>query len=357
MKVTLIQKDDFIGDIRYNGDYMVLSKIHKIEIWNKENLTFSEKTDSESPVILSTTRKVGVKDIFQIKIIDYILNRIVVYSSEIISSAPFRQIYQDNKLLLSHGKDVFTSIAPLTLCILENGIVQKQWETLPMPINQLNVKAENGYIFVPNYELNLISVLDDRDGSLLWHFNISQLGPYYDNSRLDIPPQECKRKIDKIYYHNDKVVVTLSRGIVALHPQTGELLWKLLFDNRYTDNLIFDENIIYSGCGFCYTVIDIEQGKVLYTNDQQPKEIVNIGGKDILRKWVSYRSFCLRNRFIWSYLLYDGCWYLLKLEPATGKVVDSCALPIGLSQDPIFIENTIYMRDMDGFLNIFELEE
>ena len=281
----------------------------------------------------------------------------IIYSSEMISSAFRCQMYQDNKLLLSHAEDGFTPIVPLTLCVLENGIVQKQWETPPMSVNQYEILlAENGYIFVPNYELNSITTLNDSDGSVLWQFDISQLGPYYDDIRLDIPPQECKREIDKIYYHNDIVIVTFSRGIIALQPQTGELLWKILFDDRYTDNLIFDGNIVYSGCGFCYTVIDIEKGKVLYANDQQTKETVNIGGKELLKKWMPYRSFCLRKGFIWSYMRYDACYYLEKLEPATGQVVDGCALPIGLSQDPVFIGNTIYMRDMEGNLNIFELD-
>ena len=357
MELTLKQKGDYVqGIYKHEPNYLEVLKKTSIELYNKKELVFQSTIKSwDTNISYFENDNIFVVDYPVIKRYNLKSKEEIVYSDEILALSSYFNVYSKNKVLLIKRRELID--APLMKYQLEQNKCTLLWESSPLNVKQPRILVtESGYIFVPNYELNLITTLNDCNGEILWQYDIFQLGSYYDDSRLDIPPQECKRKIDKIYYHNDIVIVTFSRGIIALQSQTGELLWKILFDDRYTDNLIFDGNIVYSGCGFCYTVIDIEKGKVLYANDQQTKETVNIGGKELLKKWMPYRSFCLRKGFIWSYMRYDACYYLEKLEPATGQVVDGCALPIGLSQDPVFIGNTIYMRDMEGNLNIFELD-
>ena len=358
MKLILKQKGDYVQAIyRHEPNYLEVLKKTSIELYDKKELVFQSTIKSwDTNISYFENNNIFVVDYPIIKRYNLKTKEEIIYSDEILTLSSYFNVYSKDKVLLIKRRKLID--APFMKYQLEQNKCTLLWKSPPLNVKQYEILVtENGYIFVPDYDLTVITTLDDSDGSLLWQFDISQLGTYYDNSRIDIPPQERTRKINKIYYSNDKVIVTFSRGIIALHPQTGKLLWKILFDDRYTDNLIFDGNIVYSGCGFCYTVIDIEQGKVLYANDQQTQEKVIIGNKELLKRWIPNRSFCLRKEFVWSYMRYNARYYLLKLEPSTGEVVDGCALSIGVSQDPVIIENTIYIRDMDGTLNIFELEE
>ena len=354
MNIVLKQKDGFTRNIAYLQSNCLEIRINNgVKIYQKNDLIFDKNFNYIRSRILSLENsKIFILDYPIIRFFDLTTKEEFVYSSEIISSASFLQMYQGNKLLLTHSEDGSTPIAPLTLCILENGIVQKLWETPPIPVKQVQIRTINGYIFVPNYELNLITTLNDSNGEILWQFDISQFGVFDDPARLEY---NRKRKIKKIYYHKDKVIVTFDKGIIALHPQTGKLLWKILFDDPFRSayNLIFNDHIAYAGYGWYYTVIDVEQGIILYKNTDPLKAIIKER-----ESFVEYSLFRLHQGLLWGTMLSNGLDFLLKIEPSTGELVDSCWIPIkGLTQGPIFIENTIYMRDIDGNLNIFELEE
>jgi len=212
--------------------------------------------------------------------------------------------------------------------------------------------------------LNDIHYLTDKKGKILfkkniendttlWQFDISQFGTYKDKKIFtDKEPEVRQREINRVYYHNNKIIVTLSRAIIALNPVNGELIWKIDFDNYDPVTLLFDGNIAYSGRLIYFAIIDIEKGIKLFEKDFDPSYRFEIEGFKLSQ--IRYIGLTLHENHLWFTHEDKGHQFLLKADPRNGNIVDGMLLETKLpTHPPQFDENRMYILDQEGNLYVY----
>lgn len=200
-----------------------------------------------------------------------------------------------------------------------------------------------------------ILILLNSSFSTLWQFDISQFGTYKVRDYIKKVYEERQREINRVYYHSNKIIVTLSRAIIALNPDDGKLLWKVDFENYDPVNLIFDGNIAYSGRLIYFAIIDIEKGIKLFERDFDPSYRFEILGYKLSQ--IRYIGLTLHNNFLWFTHEDKGHQFLLKAQPENGDIVDGMLLETKYSTDaPLFDGNRMYILDQEGTLYVYEEE-
>ena len=209
--------------------------------------------------------------------------------------------------------------------------------------------------------------LTDKEGKILfkkniendvslWHFDITQFGPYRESKIFaNQEPKWRQREINRVYYHNNKIIVTLSRAIIALNPDNGELLWKIDFENYDPVNLLFDGNIAYSGRLIYFAIIDIEKGIKLFEKDFDPAYRFEVEGFKLSQ--IRYIGLTLHENHLWFTHEDKGHQFLLKANPQNGDIINGMLLETKLSTyPPLFDENRMYLLDQEGVLWIYEID-
>lgn len=192
-----------------------------------------------------------------------------------------------------------------------------------------------------------------ENDSVKWQFDITQFGTYKENKVFaDQKPEEKQREIYRVYYHNNKVIVTLSRAIIALDSDNGKLLWKIDFEGHDPFNLVFDGNIGYNG-RIDYYIIDVEKGKVILKS--RFDENIEIEG-DHIRCVTSGSGLVLHQGFLWCVFGENKKCYLARINPENGRLLDAMTLETRApsTNPPAFDENRMYILDQDGELFIYE---
>jgi outer membrane protein assembly factor BamB len=202
-------------------------------------------------------------------------------------------------------------------------------------------------------ELKCFNCYDLTDFQLQWQFDIAQFGTYKENKIFaDQEPEEKRREIYRVYYHQDKIIASISRAIIALNPQSGELLWKIDFEDYTPVDIVFDGNKGYMG-DIAYYVIDIDKGEVILKS--RFDENIEIEGDKI--RWVTSGSgLVLHQGFLWCVFGENKRCYLAKINPVNGKLLDAMSLDTQApsAKPPVFNENRVYILDQDGELFIYE---
>jgi outer membrane protein assembly factor BamB len=192
-----------------------------------------------------------------------------------------------------------------------------------------------------------------ENDTTLWQFDIGQFGTYKDKKFINKEPEVRQREINRVYYHNNKIIVTLSRAIIALNPENGELIWKIDFENYHPVDLLFDGDIAYSGRLIYFAIIDIEKGIKLFEKDFDPAYRFEIEGFKLSQ--IGYIGLTLHENNLWFTHEDKGHQFLLKANPQNGDILDGMLLETTLStHPPIFDENRMYILDQEGNLYIYE---
>ncbi|MEY1638197.1 hypothetical protein [Tenuifilum osseticum] len=209
----------------------------------------------------------------------------------------------------------------------------------------------NKYIFTRKAQI--ITCKNIENDSTLWQFDISQFGTYKDKKIFaDKEPEVRQREINRVYYHNNKIIVTLSRAIIALNPETRQLLWKIDIKEFNPYDIIFNGSIGYVGDGLYYVVIDIENGQKIYEREFDHTLRVNIEGYSL--SYILYNGLTLYDNYIWFTYGTDGKRFLLKADPRNGNIVDGMLLETRLpTHPPQFDENRMYILDQEGNLYVY----
>lgn len=215
------------------------------------------------------------------------------------------------------------------------------------------------FLFLDKYVFTrktpIITCKNIETDATLWQFDISQFGPYKDKKIFaDKEPEVRQREINRVYYHNNKIIVTLSRAIIALNPETGLLLWKIDLKEFNPYDIVFNGNIGYVGDGLYYVVVDIEKGQIVYEREFDHTLKVNIAGNSLSH--ILYNGLTFYDNYLWFTYGTGGNRFLLKANPQNGDIVDGMLLETKHSTyPPLFDENRMYILDQEGNLYIYEM--
>lgn len=117
-----------------------------------------------------------------------------------------------------------------------------------------------------------------------WQFDIAQFGTYKENKIFaDQEPEEKQREIYRVYYHQNKIIASISRAVIALNPQNGELLWKIDFEGYEPINITFEGNIGYGGQRK-FNAFDIVKGRKVIETEYDKN--IEIEGNKISQVWA-----------------------------------------------------------------------
>lgn len=234
-------------------------------------------------------------------------------------------------------------------------IQSKSFFTIPKEDFSAYLLVDSNVICI-NKSKDLIASRDIISGNLFlkWQYSTLLLGTYKEKKIFaHKEPEEKQREIKRIYYHQDKIIVSLSSAIIALNPETGELLWQVDF-NEYTPvDLVFDGNIAYVGVRLYYAVIDIDKGEMIFESEFD--QDIEIEGNKI--SWVNSGSgLVLHQDYLWCVFNENGYCYLVKLNPESGKFIEGMKLATQApsTKPPVFDDNRIYILDQNGILFIYE---
>lgn len=204
------------------------------------------------------------------------------------------------------------------------------------------------------WKYNVISKVDFRNDSLIWQYAISDIGPYLDDTDLMEPPKLSERKIYNLYFENGYIFATISKGIIALSLETGELLWHtdLSFNPLY---LSFNQGEIYCRDWERFVALDLTTGKIIH----QKKYIgFTINGK-VVRNGMN-DGLKIKDGKGYFVLDLDAELYLISIDLETAEVNVETELPDVKDQvhtDDIYFEgNRMYIRDCASFLYVYEIE-
>jgi len=210
---------------------------------------------------------------------------------------------------------------------------------------------KDNYVLCENKNRNIISCRDvENNLKLVWLLDISQFGTYYDIIR-----GECKKKIYNTYLYKDKIIVAISRAVIALDFKTGELIWKLDINDENPMALLIQDSTAYMSVGVHYKVIDLEKGELVFERKtpeiqyEDKKLIYNNDNPGSIINWHDNK--------IWSLFNWDAQRYLASFTPETLELQSIQPVPIyDQHRQPVFDGNRLYVLEDSGTLNIFEKE-
>jgi len=193
-----------------------------------------------------------------------------------------------------------------------------------------------------------------EDGTILWQFDTTQFGSYKEKKIFkDKEPEVRQREINRVYFYNNKIIVTLSRAIIALNPETGQLLWKTDIKEFNPYDIVFNGDTGYIGDGLNYIVIDTEQGQIINKREFDHTLRVSIEGHSLSH--ILYTGLTLYDNYLWFTYGTGGNRFLLKANPENGDIIDGMLLETKAStHPPVFDENRMYLLDQNGNLFIYE---
>jgi len=186
--------------------------------------------------------------------------------------------------------------------------------------------------------------------SLIWLFNISTFGTF-----RDIIRGEKERSINYTYLYKDKLIASISRAIIALDINTGELIWKVDTQDFNADALLINNNKCYIAKGVYYMVIDLDNGKKIFETE---KKQIEYNDKKILlfrESGITYHDNQIW--YLFTDVINDPQRYLASFAPETLELQSIQPIPIyDQHRQPVFYGNRLYVLEDSGTLNIFEKE-
>ncbi len=298
----------------------------------------------------STTNKVYSCEVLDKYIIAsslelYDFNGNLIFSGQDSDLYDYEKIYFAFKTLWKKVDETKNEVLYYIFDVQKNEIIRQDIKVQNVPVFLLNEKMiTRGIQCIGCYDTDLLKNT--------WLFDISQFGTYKERKIFaDQEPEEKQREIYRVYYHQDKIIASISRAVIAINPETGKLLWKIDFEGYEPIDLVFNGNIAYGG-QWHFNAIDIEKGEKIVETDYDKD--IEIEGNKIAQVWAG-AGLVLHQGFLWCTFAEKGNEYLAKLNSANGKIVDAMKLHATVpTRPPVFDENRVYILDQDGVLFIYE---
>jgi len=229
-------------------------------------------------------------------------------------------------------------------------IETKQVLELPKEDYSFYILKDN-YALCQNVNRNILSCRDvENNLNLIWLFDISQFGTF-----RDIIRGNQNRSIYNLNLYNDKIIIGISRAVIALDFKTGELIWKVETDNFNPTELLISGNKCYIAKGVFYMVIDLDNGKKLFETE---KKQIEYNDKKILlfrESGITYHDNQIW--YLFTDVINDPQRYLASFTPETLELQSIQPIPIyDQHRQPVFDGNRLYVLEDSGTLNIFEKE-
>lgn len=214
------------------------------------------------------------------------------------------------------------------------------------------------------YEYNTISKVNFCCNTVAWEYSISDLGPFLEFCG---PPEQVRpsdRTIYNLYFKDGMVLATISKGIVALSAETGQLLWWVDFNSDYRTafldfephRIAFFDGKIYSRDWHEFLSIDMLTGKILLQ-----KEYIGFKIGDKVVNSTGCRGLTIHNGKGYFVLDVDAELYLISMDLDTAEVHIETELPDVKDQvhaeDIYFEGNRMYIVDCADFLYVYEILE
>jgi len=306
---------------------------------SKENLT--QKWDSNNKVVFyaitndliiysANSEKTMIIDRFNKKSISTI-NRYFAFNNRLIN----------NKFILGNTrKDIFIYN---TTSYNESIFVNTDYSFYLLKDN---------FALCQNKNRSVISCRDiENNLKLQWLFDISQFGTY-----RDVLDGECEREILDTHLYKDKIILGISKAVIALDFKTGELVWKVDIEEEYhPTNLLIKGNKCYIAKGVYYMVIDLDNGKKIFETE---KKQIEYNDKKILlfrESGITYHDNQIW--YLFTDVINDPQRYLASFAPETLELQSIQPIPIyDQHRQPVFDGNRLYVLEDSGTLNIFEKE-
>ncbi len=213
----------------------------------------------------------------------------------------------------------------------------------------LNVCLKDSYALCKNRKANVLSCRDVKNNlKLQWIFDITQFGKFKNIARV-----KRERQIYSTHLYKDKIIVSISRAVLALDFKTGELIWKIDINDCNPTTLLINENKCYIAKGVFYTVIDLDKGtKTFKTSKKQ----IQYKGKQILlfeESPIAYHD----NKvwYLFTDVINEPQHYLASFTPENLELQTIQALNINNQhRQPVFDGNRLYVLEDCGILKVFE---
>jgi len=346
-----IKKESNVRHIEKMEGYLVIQKQGYIRIEKEQHILFEsnfENKYTEVDAIIGNVMYIGNYPLLEI----YDLS-----TKELKRKLNIELRTGDGSYNVFKNKIILVERNPSTWI---SDLVCKDLESFNVVWVRNNVDIHIGYIYHINHiylfgndEKNLLTGINLENGELVWQFDISQYGPYKEWDFIRKIWQERRREINKVYYYRGKIIVTLSRAIIALHPDNGKLLWKIDFENYNPVDLLFDEEKAYVGRLVYYSVVDVDKGEKVFEREYDPKFRYEVEGYSLSQ--IVYHGLSLYKGYLWFTHEDKGRQFLLKADPATGDILEGRLLETNYSSGPpIFYGNRMYLRDQVGDLYVYE---
>jgi len=210
---------------------------------------------------------------------------------------------------------------------------------------------KDNYAICQNKDKNVISSRDiENNLKLVWLFDISHFGTYH-----DVIDGEQAREIHNTYLYKDKIIVAISRAVIALDFKTGELIWKLDLNDEDPMELLIRDTTAYMSVGVHYKVIDLEKGELIFERRtptlyfEDKKLIYNNDNPGAIINW--------HNNKMWSLFNWNRQRYLASFAPESLELQSLQPLPVyDQHRQPVFDGNRLYVLQDCGTLLVFEEE-
>jgi len=211
--------------------------------------------------------------------------------------------------------------------------------------------TENEYLSMLDFDK--IYKINYDTNEVMWEYKISELGPFLNDFDVLEPPRWEKRRLYNMYVVDNCLIVSVSKGIIALSLEQGELLWHkdLSFDPLY---LSFLNGRIYCRDWESFASLDSHTGEIIlqkkYTGFQINDEVI----------W-SVQSYGMKIHDGKGYFMLDtsSTSYLLSMNLQTAEVSIETELPEVKShvhtEDIHFEGNRLYIQDCASFLYVYEV--
>lgn len=215
------------------------------------------------------------------------------------------------------------------------------------------------------WSYNVISKINFCNDSVFWKYSISDLGPYLEFRSPLEPLEWVERKIYDLYLENGIIFAIISKGIVALDPETGKQLWWVDFNTTEMETVFFDfqpyslsfaDGKIYGRDWHEFLSISMATGEILLRKEYIGFEV---SGKVVENTKNS--GLKIHNGKGYFVLDVDAELYLVSMNLETAEVKIETELPDVKDQvhaeDIYFEGNRMYLRDCASFLYVYEVTD
>ncbi|MEM9389436.1 MAG: hypothetical protein AAGA02_03120 [Bacteroidota bacterium] len=191
-----------------------------------------------------------------------------------------------------------------------------------------------------------IIVYDINSSNILWTCDVGQIASYEDYDG------HHSGQIKQVYSWQDKVLISVTHGIICFDVSSGSIIWHTKFDNYSPNELHLLDEKIYLAQGIYYAVIDLESGRKII--DTTFGNNVSVGEK-IIPMLSSRPDIAYYNNKIWHLDTHDSQYYLFAHEPDTGSIVHKQLLKElkAPCDTPRFSANRMYILDNKKTLHIY----